>query len=512
MRKYIGITIGPIFDTICDASSPAALWFASSMFSDVTRRLCEKILSKEGFADAVIYSPFYSDDINMSDGVGKFHDRIFFSTCSYEKNRLDNIIEMVKKETLQIFSDDVIDDYSESFMSEYLQIHYVGREENQIGDNNCVLELSPYLDTLELMKSFSNSDLHNPIRKTFMGKRDYSNKYIAESNLLKKVDKNKNQLKKSDGSIRTIGDIALSNNTVKENLKRKRYFAVVSADGDNMSGFLKSISSDLVTEFSKVCLAYVEEAAKLIGEYGGMTIYAGGDDLLFLAPVMTDDGDICGLCNTLQNLFKTKIRENETFSNVEIIPSLSFGIAIQYIKHPLYEATEASRRLLYLAKQDGDYEKKECRKNNMAVELRKHSGQTISFVASNEANHVIDKILNLDKEYIDSEGKIVNSIIYTIHNMYHLISVLNIKAGSKEEYMKAWKNFFDNDSQKNAQGYINQIGSIYYDYFIRERVNITIPKSALFEEVSLQDFDDDSLQILIWLLRFKKFMIEREGV
>ena len=38
-KKYIGITIGPIFDTIQDASSPAAMWFTSFLFSDLTRRI-----------------------------------------------------------------------------------------------------------------------------------------------------------------------------------------------------------------------------------------------------------------------------------------------------------------------------------------------------------------------------------------------------------------------------------------------------------------------------------------
>ena len=38
-RKYIGITIGPILQTLEEAGTPAALWFASSYFSDLTRRI-----------------------------------------------------------------------------------------------------------------------------------------------------------------------------------------------------------------------------------------------------------------------------------------------------------------------------------------------------------------------------------------------------------------------------------------------------------------------------------------
>ena len=89
MRSYVGITIGPIFDTICDADSPAALWFASSFFSDITRRICKELLDENnGILDVQIYSPFYSEDINLEDGVGKFHDRIIFSAKPFENIKL----------------------------------------------------------------------------------------------------------------------------------------------------------------------------------------------------------------------------------------------------------------------------------------------------------------------------------------------------------------------------------------------------------------------------------------
>lgn len=47
MSRYVGITIGPILDTICETTKPAGLWFASSLFSDITRRLCAEIHNSE---------------------------------------------------------------------------------------------------------------------------------------------------------------------------------------------------------------------------------------------------------------------------------------------------------------------------------------------------------------------------------------------------------------------------------------------------------------------------------
>ena len=104
MKHYIGITIGPVFRTIEDASSPAALWFASSAFSDLTRRLCDEILSGEDcFEDAVIYSPHYGQDIDLSDGVGKFHDQVIFSTDNFSEDKMEKIIKKTKEGTGSIF-------------------------------------------------------------------------------------------------------------------------------------------------------------------------------------------------------------------------------------------------------------------------------------------------------------------------------------------------------------------------------------------------------------------------
>ena len=104
-KKYIGITIGPIVDTMLDVSSPAATWFASFLFSDITRRLCKKILEEEEFKDTEIYSPYYSEEVDIyADGVGKYHDRILFS-IEVETTKVEDcmhkIIFQVKKDTAE---------------------------------------------------------------------------------------------------------------------------------------------------------------------------------------------------------------------------------------------------------------------------------------------------------------------------------------------------------------------------------------------------------------------------
>ena len=78
-----------------DARTPAALWFASNLFSDITQRICAAIGGENGFPDIKIYSPYYAEDIKVDDGVGKFHDRIIFSTSEFDQNKMRNIIKKI---------------------------------------------------------------------------------------------------------------------------------------------------------------------------------------------------------------------------------------------------------------------------------------------------------------------------------------------------------------------------------------------------------------------------------
>ncbi len=191
MKQYIGITTGPIFDTISDAATPAALWFASTLFSDITRRICIKL--KTTFHPMTLYSPFFyvEDQNGLTDGIGKYHDRIIFSVeedviekiCQEQgktlEKVLDDILLDVKKRTIvQIKQqkkdfdqedtedlDNVYDAGELKFLEQYIQLNYMIMTEEEVGDTNCILKLSPYLDALELMKTFPENDSCNPIRQ-----------------------------------------------------------------------------------------------------------------------------------------------------------------------------------------------------------------------------------------------------------------------------------------------------------------------------------------------------------
>lgn len=512
-RKYIGITIGPIFDTLEEADSPASLWFASSFFSDLTRRLCTAIVGEDGIEDAVILSPYYSEDIPSDDGVGKFHDRIIFSTENYDRQRLEAIIAEVRYEMAENFmypgqkmtKKDIAD-----FLSAYLQIHFVVLDGDNVKENS-ILTVSPYLDAMELMKTFPADNTGNPFRAIFTGSQDSSNIYIRKSPLFKAVGDNNNQFINRQHSIRTIEEIAACDGLLSGDLKKHHYFAVVQADGDSMGAFLKELDDENVTLFSRSCLEYAREAAAKIGGFGGMTIYAGGDDLLFLAPVENADGkNVFDLCQSINQLFQDKMKA--VFPDNPQIPTFSFGISIQYEKFPLYEALENTRQLLF-----GQAKTHSCKgmdhaaKNSMAIELQKHSGQTVGLVVSNDSYHVLEEVMALGSSLSDGENA-VNSVLYTILTYEFLLNVLDreVQEGrvDKIAYKEAWMNLFDNADQKPAESYLKSVCDVWYDHILKGsgkieamdgRHRVDLPEKA----------GDKYMAVMIYLLRLKKFFVER---
>ena len=94
-------------------------------------------------------------------------------------------------------------------------------------------------------------------------------------------------------------DIAGTCTAVKD-LKQYKYCALIKADGDNMTRVLVNLKEhDKIQDFTKCCLNYEVEAVKEIKNYGAVNIYAGGDDLMFIAPLTGSNGD------TLFNLLKS---------------------------------------------------------------------------------------------------------------------------------------------------------------------------------------------------------------
>lgn len=539
--KYVGITIGPIFKTIGEAISPAGLWFGSYFFSTVTKKLCEQL---NDIPNVKIFSPFYSSNSNQNpqeDGIGRYHDRILLSVDdnTVTEEELKNIISAVKKEMAGKFGK-FNSGQIENFINNYLRIDFVLLNEKTIeiigksekAGNNIAIILNDALDALELMAAGKGRTDMNLLAPFFAGKKGNRNIYIKESKLFTDTKPNSQLvIKHPDDSsdLKSIEDIALSRKKEENSSEeipdgevtptRSEYYAVVNSDGDKVGTLLKALCKDVeiskqserINSFSKACLDYAGEAAELVGKYGGMTIYAGGDDLLFIAPVHS----IFSLCSELDETFKNTLKKGlkEILSDVEINVSLSFGVAVQYVKYPLYEALERARVQLYKAKES-------CGKrpngskisggNRLGIELVKHSGKTVQLMVENEKLEMIDNLINYRATTNDQA---LESVLYNLQDTEIIFKLLFEKTAQNEfdfqKYKTRFLNNFNNPNQLTYHDYLEKIAEFFYNNYLEEYQDQDMVDTkekvdgiCTKRKMSIGEYYTKELQAILFLVKF----------
>lgn len=417
MSKYIGITIGPIFDMMSLVSTPAALWATSYMFSSISKKTCEKLYNE----NVEIISPYFDNPknvplFNKNDGVGLFHDRIIMSSVGITLERINEIKNDVLKEVSKDFFAD------EDVLSK--RILFVAAEFDVADSENPILKGGKILDSLELSRKIMFKEDKNPILEHFTGDlpsdEDRTNKEDKEqkkskNDKIKETAKNalgiepKNwQLLTKYGTIKSLPDIA---NAVPGSKKKKySYYAIVRSDGDNMSQIIKSLQVSELSAFSENCLHYCADVANLVTKYKGVPVYSSGDDLLAIMPADSGNGEtvfrfiseVNRLFSESFKIYTDKIKSlNQKISEPEKqipVPSLSFGITICYNKFPLYEALEDSAELLF----DIAKSKKDC----SVVRLQKHSGQSEGLLIYNDA---LDDFLKIHDVVLSRETESENA-------------------------------------------------------------------------------------------------------
>ena len=540
--KYVGITIGPIFKTIGEAISPAGLWFGSYFFSTVTKTLCEKLIE---IPNVKIFSPSYDSNSNQNpqeDGIGRYHDRILFSVDgnTVTEEKLQKIISAVKKEMAKKFGTFKTDKEIMLFIDNYLRIDFVffdektmngiieKREKEGEDGNNIAIILNDALDALELMAAGKGRTDKNLFAPFFAGKKDNRNCYIKGSELFTDTKLNSQLVIKHpdrDSDLKSIEDIALSRKKEESSSEealdgevapiRSEYYAVVNSDGDKVGTLLKALcrdvdiseQSDRINSFSGACLDYAGKAAKLVGDYGGMTIYAGGDDLLFIAPVHS----LFALCQKLNILFIDTLSKSIKELKEEVKISLSFGIAIQYVKYPLYEALERARVQLYKAKES-------CGKrpngseisggNRLGIELVKHSGKTVQLMVENDKLEMIDNLINYRATTNDQA---LESVLYNLQDTEIVFKLLFEKTAQNafnlKEYKTRFLNNFNNPNQLDYHDYLGNIAKFFYNNYLKEykdkpETKKKIDGICIKRNISIGEFYTKELQAILFLVKF----------
>lgn len=435
-KTYIGISIGPIFETINLATSPASLWAASYMFSTLSKIICQTLI-KKGVREEDIITPYYNwadELINRNDGVGLFHDRIIFKGENFDIQNFNEVRHEALSEISEIFRIDY------EYLDEYIMISAVCYEaENPVSEGDMLL------DSAELLTPYVFKEYKNPIISLFTndvsmtGRGSKAGRNEAIKRLIE--DFCEFQLKKPDGTLKSIEDIVKTG----EGSEKYKYYAIVRADGDGMRSMVRSLKDDSqIRRFSKNCLMYCAKIADVIKCYDGVTIYSGGDDLLAILPCESRSGD------TILNFIKDA---NDTFKSAFLDyyenPSLSFGITIAYYKYPLYEAVSDSSKMLFnLAKNE---------KNGACIHIIRNSGQVQCLFVSNTA---INELISLKDWLILQKTADENGNSFATRLMFFGTCFENAK--DADTINNLFENIFLAESKENEEGEGSVLSKFFY--------------------------------------------------
>ena len=521
--KYIAITIGPIVDTLLKAKKVKELWASSYLFSFMMKGIVNKINQERDIVGEVLLP--VTDGQPAKNGAGLYPDRIYIKAESNDSlERVHQIIdeqikkisievsEQIKKKREKEFSEKTGNDLDEVFKTgkdgENIKINADSLKVDALKDffkiyafmveiqerGNIIEELSAYCDTIELQNRIDNDQAYNVILKELLNICEspilvndaVDNK--AELEIESLIDISTKNFKLIDESkyhnivtdedrfpkLKNIDDEKFVIDRLKQQFPgkfkaRHKYFAMVHADGDNIGKIIKLIGGkpDEIKAFSRSLYSFAKEATNIIKSQGGVPIYMGGDDMLFLAPIICGKKDetqekqyittsIFHLIKDLDQCFdeiliKEYIDKRNFPENEKPSPSMSYGIAISHHKYPLYEVRNSSYEQL-------QYVKTKCKdKNAVQVFLQKHSGAKIDFLlsknnVSNESsifsafNRFIDSCTG-SKGIADDNGELfLNSFT---HKLETLVPFLE-EAVKNRERLRA---FFEYNFNENFESY-----------------------------------------------------------
>ena len=435
--KIIGITLGPILETISESRKIYEIANASAFFSTFMYEFLKKIADSKKYEIITPYFKYEEENklypdrailkIENSDEnekivneIEEFKDAAFNKFLERIKNSetknnvlkdLENINEIVKKNESKDYKDNR--EKQIDLLKEYINFNTVLMDTEK---NEEIKNIFSKLDGIELIKNF-------PIQ--------YNEKEINEiitDSLSEKIKLNENSF------------------SVNEN----KYRAIISLDLDNMGKFsqkeikkIKKVSEGIYKYISK--LRNFIKSKEINGKSEGLVLYAAGDDILAILNPKYIFEFIEEACNSLKESFKEVIEDNKKLS-------VSFGIFICYEKNPIKESIEKAHDLLF-------YNAKKLNEKNSAVILvQKHSGYSFEFVINdlvkeiefNKDNIFFNKMNDYLKDYMESKKvdkkELLNTIIQKVY-MNNFIFKEIIQDSKQIGYFL--DNLFDSNAKEN---------------------------------------------------------------
>lgn len=496
MMKYTAINIGPILDTFTMAKKPRELWNASYMFSYLMECIIDELSGCNIISPAILNwsKPVFYE-------VGLYPDRIFIEGAVDANKVIDNALTTFKTTT--------------GIGMDYVNVMSVSIDYDQ--PTGVIKELNRLLDCLELYKRPVTDEGLKNVASLLYGKNKtrlyvhatsksrFSIPSLAEiaTYRLKSVNPVDwlnicGMLNHDDTETEAYEDVFYQE--IKKQFKAEyksyyKYICIVQADGDNMGKIVSALDTAKIKSLSNSLLDYGSQACDTIKKYGGLPIYAGGDDLLFLAPVVSSTGmegtsTIFDLLSTIDDLYQSVDAEVGHLGRpLGLHTSISYGLSISYYKYPLYEALKSARELLF------DKAKNVDGKNAIAWCLRKHSGS--GFVGSLCKNSdVYTSFSELMETSVDEST--VSAIAHKLRENQDLLDI--VRRSGRKDRIEAFYNKVMEESSLDDKSYKGITRDLLWKLFDQEKSEPG-DKAKSTEEI---------LETLYGMLRTAKF-INGEG-
>ena len=414
MTTYTAINIGPILGTIQMARKTRQLWAASYLFSYLMECIIESLPES-----AKIISP--ATEGHSKTGVGLYPDRVYI-----EGNVGKEIIEKARQKFIN-------DTKLSSIADGYFRIMQCTTSEQKV--NEAIKDLNHKLDTLELFDIAVESEVEEKVHE-YIFRNDSPLFRLAFGHSYYKIE-----------DLETIARSDRPKDSKEASFNK--YICIVQADGDRMGESIMNAPEEKIKAISKALLNFGNQATRAIKEFSSsaVPVYAGGDDLLFIAPVVGDKGtNIFDLIRSIDNCYETVQKEAP-------LSSLSYGVSISYHKYPLYEAFQTAQHQLF------DIAKKKVNgKNAIAWDLRKHSGGAFSGAFSKTDTAIYDtfkEIINVTRD-----GDTVTAVAHKIRANQDLIALWMNKDEAperNENFFELYMDKIDSDYKEAAKQLLNAL-------------------------------------------------------
>lgn len=515
--KYIAITLGPIFRVINLAESTKELWGASYLFSYMAKKIIEPFKDRE-FLLPLIKSDMFSKSYN---GAGLFPDRYIFKSDEGDFEKLKESVEFTFSNLSKGISKniDATENEVKDFLKSYLKVYCFEKEPEEYDPKEVVRSFENSMNLIEMQDSFPS--------KMEDGK-NYLKKYLEKVNgtfLMKDagIEKFESIPEISAADVISKGENIDAEKFLEEDSRVKayhKYFAIVSADGDSMGKCIEKLKE--TKHLSQALLDFMtgtNGAVDMINKYGGRVVYAGGDDLLFFAPIRnkTKNQTIYSLIADLDVEFKKCLTAN--FKDEDILesdyPTMSFGVSISYYKYPMFEAKAIADDILGQSKGWSESKKK----NNLSVQFQKHSGQIYTSFLHKGCTESYKQYNSLIEKYVTNstgdakENNFLSSVMHKLREMQALFTI----ALQDKEKEKLLKNVFDNyfnekvhESYKGLFGDIQKLMLMSYKEYhsIFEDLKKCLPKTDTKD--TIDSVEKLCIEIVYSALRFIQFVNKKE--